>query len=116
MAQSLRRAGAPSVHDSLSELLASGGRSYSFEFFPPKDDAGEVQLWAALRRPERLGAPLGFVALWGGGAAADVRLGDLRGGWLHPRPDDPDHRADRPRHHADPGRAPDLRRRVRARA
>ena len=30
---------------SLGELIREGGRSYSFEFFPPKDEAGEAQLW-----------------------------------------------------------------------
>jgi methylenetetrahydrofolate reductase (NADPH) len=34
------------------ELLARGERSYSFEFFPPRDDAQEQQLWRALRRLE----------------------------------------------------------------
>src|SRR2546423_12675310 len=34
------------------ELLARGERSYSFEFFPPRSDAQEEQLWRALRRLE----------------------------------------------------------------
>ncbi len=33
---------------SMGELIAGGERSYSFEFFPPKDEAGEAQLWRAI--------------------------------------------------------------------
>src|SRR5690606_7411698 len=38
----------------VAELLASGERSYSFEFFPPKTDEGERTLWRALRELESL--------------------------------------------------------------
>ena len=41
-----------------------GDRSFSFEFFPPKDEAGEEQLWQAITRARAL--------------PADVRVGDLR--------------------------------------
>ena len=37
--------------DTVPDLLARG-RSYSFEFFPPKDQAGEAQLWDAVRALE----------------------------------------------------------------
>lgn len=33
---------------SMRELIESGARSFSFEFFPPKDEAGEAQLWQAI--------------------------------------------------------------------
>lgn len=42
--------GAPTVRD----LMASGVRSYSFEFFPPRTPAGEEVLWSALRELESL--------------------------------------------------------------
>jgi methylenetetrahydrofolate reductase (NADPH) len=37
---------------SLKELIEEGEQSFSFEFFPPKDEAGEEQLWAAVRALE----------------------------------------------------------------
>ncbi|GHJ58165.1 methylenetetrahydrofolate reductase [Nocardioides sp. OK12] len=36
----------------LTDLIAAGERSFSFEFFPPKDEAGETQLWDAVRALE----------------------------------------------------------------
>lgn len=33
---------------SMRELIESGEHSFSFEFFPPKDEAGEAQLWDAI--------------------------------------------------------------------
>ena len=40
----------------IAELLESGGRPlFSFEFFPPKDEAGQRQLWRAIRELEPLG-------------------------------------------------------------
>ena len=33
---------------SIRELLDGGERSFSFEFFPPRDEAGEEQLWDCL--------------------------------------------------------------------
>ncbi|CAB4727952.1 MAG: methylenetetrahydrofolate reductase [NAD(P)H] [Actinobacteria bacterium] len=37
---------------SLADLIAAGQRSFSFEFFPPRDEAGEEQLWRAVRALE----------------------------------------------------------------
>ena len=56
----------------LAELLASGRRSYSFEFFPPKDDAAEAQLWQAIRRLEPL-APLFVSVTYGAGGSTQDR-------------------------------------------
>ncbi|HEX8780209.1 MAG TPA: methylenetetrahydrofolate reductase, partial [Nocardioides sp.] len=33
----------------IGDLIRDGERSFSFEFFPPKDEAGEEQLWNAIR-------------------------------------------------------------------
>jgi methylenetetrahydrofolate reductase (NADPH) len=63
--------GAPTVHESLRELLADGQRSFSFEFFPPRDDAGEAQLWTALRRLEQLRPTFVSVTYGAGGTTRD---------------------------------------------
>ena len=39
---------------SMRELIESGERSFSFEFFPPKDEAGEEQLWRAITELEAI--------------------------------------------------------------
>jgi methylenetetrahydrofolate reductase (NADPH) len=65
--------GAPEpTSTTLAELLASGRRSYSFEFFPPKDDAAEAQLWQAIRRLEPL-APLFVSVTYGAGGSTQDR-------------------------------------------
>lgn len=42
----------PTSGMSVPDVLASGRRSYSFEFFPPKNAEGEITLWKAIRRLE----------------------------------------------------------------
>ena len=81
---------------SMRELLARGDRSFSFEFFPPKDEAGEQQLWQAITDLEPYGPTFVSVTYGAGGTTRDRTVGD--------------HRADRPGDQHAPGRAPDLRR------
>lgn len=68
---SLRPSRAPTVHESLRGLLDAGGRSFSFEFFPPKDDAGEQVLWSSIRRLERLAPTFVSVTYGAGGTTRD---------------------------------------------
>jgi methylenetetrahydrofolate reductase (NADPH) len=59
------------LHDTLQTLLASGQRSFSFEFFPPKDDAAEAVLWDAVRRLESLHPTYVSVTYGAGGSTRE---------------------------------------------
>ncbi len=60
---------------SISELLAAGGHSVSFEFFPPKTDEGERQLWQTLRELEALRPTFVSVTYGAGGGTRDRTVG-----------------------------------------
>ena len=53
------------------ELIATGERSFSFEFFPPKDDEGERALWKAIRELEPLQPTFVSVTYGAGGSTRD---------------------------------------------
>ena len=53
---------------SVAERLQRGERSFSFEFFPPKDEAGAAQLWQAIRRLEALHPTFVSVTYGAGGS------------------------------------------------
>lgn len=55
----------------LSRVLRAGERSFSFEFFPPKTDAGEQQLWQTLRELEALHPTFVSVTYGAGGTTRD---------------------------------------------
>jgi methylenetetrahydrofolate reductase (NADPH) len=57
------------------ELIAAGERSISFEFFPPKDEAGERQLWTTLRELEPLNPTFVSVTYGAGGSTRDRTVG-----------------------------------------
>jgi methylenetetrahydrofolate reductase (NADPH) len=56
---------------SIAALLARGERSFSFEFFPPKDAAGEEILWRSLRELEELRPTFVSVTYGAGGSTRD---------------------------------------------
>jgi methylenetetrahydrofolate reductase (NADPH) len=58
----------------IKELLAVGGHSYSFEFFPPKDVDGERALFQALRQLEQLRPTFVSVTYGAGGSTRDTTV------------------------------------------
>jgi methylenetetrahydrofolate reductase (NADPH) len=58
---------APAIRD----LLASGRRSFSFEFMPPKTEAEEERLWLAIRQLEPLRPAFVSVTYGAGGSTRD---------------------------------------------
>jgi methylenetetrahydrofolate reductase (NADPH) len=63
--------GSARVHETLAGLLADGHRSFSFEFFPPRDDAAEAVLWDSIRRLEGLQPTFVSVTYGAGGSTRD---------------------------------------------
>ena len=55
----------------IGELIRSGGRSFSFEFFPPKDEAGEERLWQAITELEPYRPTFVSVTYGAGGSTRD---------------------------------------------
>src|SRR5204863_7563152 len=56
---------------SLGDIIRGGERSFSFEFFPPKDEAGEAQLWNAIRALEPYRPTFVSVTYGAGGGTRD---------------------------------------------
>jgi methylenetetrahydrofolate reductase (NADPH) len=59
---------------SIGELIRTGGRSFSFEFFPPKDEAGEEQLRRAISALEPYRPTFVSVTYGAGGSTRDTTV------------------------------------------
>ncbi len=59
------------AHPRIADLLSQGGRSFSFEFFPPKDEAGEEVLWRSISELEELRPTFVSVTYGAGGNTRD---------------------------------------------
>lgn len=59
---------------SIKEMLEHGEHSYSFEFFPPKDEAGEGQLWDAISALEPYQPSFVSVTYGAGGSTRDTTV------------------------------------------
>jgi methylenetetrahydrofolate reductase (NADPH) len=58
----------------IKELLAQGGNSFSFEFFPPKTEQGERSLMQAIRQLEQLRPTFVSVTYGAGGSTRDTTV------------------------------------------
>lgn len=58
----------------IRDLLASGERSFSFEFFPPKTEEGERLLWQAIRQLEPLQPTFVSVTYGAGGGTRETTV------------------------------------------
>ncbi len=75
MPESPRSTGDPvSAPLSIASLIRDGGRSYSFEFMPPKDEAGEQQLWTAISELEPYQPTFVSVTYGAGGSSRDTTV------------------------------------------
>ena len=70
---------------SIGQLIREGERSISFEFMPPKDEAGVEQLWSAIRDLEPYQPTFVSVTYGAGGTTRDTRSASPAGSPARPR-------------------------------
>lgn len=61
----------PGGQPSIGDLVRDGAPTFSFEFFPPRDETGERQLWQAIRELEQLRPSFVSVTYGAGGSTRD---------------------------------------------
>jgi methylenetetrahydrofolate reductase (NADPH) len=64
----------PGGAQTVRDLIAAEEQSFSFEFFPPKDEDGERQLWRTLRELEPLQPTFVSVTYGAGGSTRDTTV------------------------------------------
>ena len=65
-------------HSAIGQLLRSGERSFSFEFFPPKDAEGEDVLWSSISELEELRPTFVSVTYGAGGGTRERTIAITR--------------------------------------
>src|SRR5258708_35804772 len=75
--QASRSAGLHNCRMRISEILAAGTPVFSFEFFPPKTEAGEQNLYKALQELKPLEPSFVSVPYGAGGAPRSATIGDV---------------------------------------
>ena len=65
-------------HPAIGQMLRDGERSFSFEFFPPKDAEGEEILWRSIRELESLRPTFVSVTYGAGGGTRERTVGITR--------------------------------------
>jgi methylenetetrahydrofolate reductase (NADPH) len=64
----------PGGHPAIGDLVRSSGPTFSFEFFPPKTEAGERQLWQVIRELESLRPSFVSITYGAGGSTRDTTV------------------------------------------